>query len=118
MRIKKAEIADLIDFIEIFGVLDYEFGDKPDLVFQQDRKVIGVEHTRAYVNSAKLESGRQLLPQEKFHWNILDLARELFKQKSNMYLWVSASFVSPSNYRREDVFETAEPLAACLSKDR
>ena len=117
MHIKQAERADLLGFTDMLKIIDYELGDKPDLIIRRDEKVIGVEHTRVYVQDTKLASGRQLLPQEKFHWGVIDLARKLFKRKSDMHLWVSVAFANPSNYKQKDIAETAELLVACIHKD-
>lgn len=109
---------DLLAFANACKITDYTFGDKPDLIFTDNHRNIGIEHCRIYVSDAKLVSGRQLLPQEKIHWAILDQARDIFKQKLALHLWVITTFhMGFSDYKKEDIAATAELLATTVLED-
>jgi hypothetical protein len=73
--------SDLWRFLELFGGLDEsscEFTDVPDLIVHHNGMVVGIEHTRLYREDSTIPAGRQLLPQEKIHWRLVERAHEIF----------------------------------------
>lgn len=115
---REVEKGDLSAFANVYGITNYEFGDKPDFIFNDEGRRLGVEHCRIYVSDANLVSGRQLLPQEEIHWAIINQAHNIFKQKSTLHLWVTTMFtMGVSNYRRADIAATAELLANTILED-
>jgi hypothetical protein len=105
---------DLCLFLELFDGLDElscEFTDVPDLIVHHNGKVIGIEHTRLYREDPTIPAGRQLRPQEKFHWRLVERAREIFQQRSNRLLWLYLTFKEPFNYRQYDIEQEATLLA-------
>ncbi len=69
-------------FLELFGGLDEsscEFTDVPDLIVRYNGNVIGIEYTRLYREDPTIPAGRQLRPQEKIHWRLLERANEIFQ---------------------------------------
>jgi hypothetical protein len=105
---------DLRLFLKLFGGLDAsscEFSDEPDLIVHHNGKVVGIEHTRLYREDPAIPSGRQLLPQEKIHWRLVERAHEVFQQFSNRLLLLDVTFKEPFNYRQHDVEHEAVLLA-------
>jgi hypothetical protein len=105
---------DLCLFLELFGGLDEssrEFTDVPDLIVRHNGKSVGIEHTRLYREDPTISAGRQLLPQEKIHWRLLERANESFQQLSNRLLWLYVTFKEPFNYRQRDIEHEATILA-------
>lgn len=115
---REVEKGDLSAFADVYGITNHEFRDKPDLIFYEKNREIGVEHRRIYVNDVKLATGGQLLPQEKIHWAIIDQARDIFRRKSTLHLWVITMFtIGVSNYRKADIADTAKLLANTILED-
>jgi hypothetical protein len=105
---------DLRLFLELFGGIDelsYEFTDVPDLIIHYNGKVVGIEHTRLYREDSTIPAGRQLLPQEKIHWRLVERAHEIFQQRSDQPLWLYVTFREPFNYRQDDIEQEATLLA-------
>jgi hypothetical protein len=108
---------DLCLFLELFGGLDEsscEFTDVPDLIVHHNGKVIGIEHTRLYREVPTIPAGRQLRPQEKIHWRLVERAREIFQQRSNRLLWLYLTFKEPFDYRQYDIEQEATLLAQSI----
>jgi hypothetical protein len=119
---------DLCLFLELFGGIDEsscEFTDVPDLFFHYNGKGVGIEHTRLYREDLAIPSGRQLRPQEKIHWRLVERAHEIFQQLSNRRLWLYVTFKEPFNSRGRDIEHEATVLAQsvlavlsrCLASD-
>jgi hypothetical protein len=105
---------DLCLFLELFGGLDESscaFTDVPDLIVHHNSQVIGIEHTRLYREDSTIPAGRQLRPQEKIHWRLVERAREIFQQRSNRLLWLYITFKEPFDYRQYDIAQEATLLA-------
>lgn len=116
--IREIEKGDLSAFANIHGITNYEFGDKPDLVYTEKNRRIGIEHCRIYVSDANLVSGKQLLPQEGIHWAIIVQAHDIFRQRSSLRLWVTVMFtMGVSDYRKADIAATAKLLANSILED-
>jgi hypothetical protein len=106
--------SDLCLFLELFGGLDEspcEFTDVPDLIIRYNGKVVGIEHTRLYRETPTIPAGRQLRPQEKMHWRLVERANAIFQQRSNQRLWLYVTFKEPFNYRQDDIDHEATLLA-------
>jgi hypothetical protein len=106
---------DLCLFLELFDGLDEsscEFTDVPDLIVHHNgKKVVGIEHTRLYREDPMIPAGRQLRPQEKIHWRLVERANEIFHQLSARLLWLYVIFKEPFNYRQYDIEHEATILA-------
>ena len=105
---------DLWLFLELFGGLNEsscEFTDVPDLIVHHNGKVVGIEHTRLYREDSTIPAGRQLLPQERIHWRLVERAHEIFQQHSDRLLWLYVTFKEPFNYRQYDIEQEATLLA-------
>jgi len=105
--------SDLCLFLERFGGLDAsscEFTDVPDLIIRYNGTVVGIEHTRLYREDPAIPAGRQLRPQEKIHWRLVERANELFQQRSDRRLWLSVIFKEPFNYRQDEIDRDATLL--------
>jgi hypothetical protein len=105
---------DLCLFLELFGGLDEsscEFTDVPDLIVHYNEKVVGIEHTRLYREDPTIPAGRQLRPQEKIHWRLVERANAIFQQRSDRLLWLYVTFKEPFNYRQYDIEHEATLLA-------
>ena len=105
---------DLCLFLELFGELDEsscEFTDVPDLIVRYNGKVVVIEHTRLYREDPTIPAGRQLRPQEKIHWRLVERANEIFQQRSNRFLWLYVTFKEPFNHRQYDIEHEATILA-------
>ena len=105
---------DLCLFLELFGEIDEsscEFTDVPDLLVRHNGRIVGIEHTRLYREDLATPSGRQLRPQEKIHWRLVERANEIFQQLSHRHLWLYVTFKEPFNYRERDLEHEAMLLA-------
>jgi hypothetical protein len=105
---------DLCLFLELFSGIDEsscEFTDVPDLLVHHNGKVVGIEHTRLYREDLAIPSGRQLRPQEKIHWRLVERANGIFQQLSNRHLWLYVTFKEPFNYWERDIEHEATLLA-------
>src|SRR5829696_7016892 len=97
---------DLNLFLDLLDDLDRsscEFTDAPDLIVRHNGQSIGVEHTRLYREDPTITAGRQLLPQEIIHWQLVERAHEIFRQHSQQLLWLYVTFKEPFNYRQRDI---------------
>lgn len=116
---RPSERSELETFLTLFGEFDAgvcQFSDRPDLIIRGARPLIGVEHTRIFVNSPDLSSGRQRKPQERFQQQITDRARATFRRNFSFSLYLTVSFSEPSNYRARDVATVGDELAQCVSQ--
>jgi hypothetical protein len=105
---------DLNLFLDLLDDLDRsscEFTDAPDLIVRHNGQSIGVEHTRLYREDSTLTAGRQLLPQEIIHWQLVERAHEIFRQHSPQLLWLYVTFKEPFNYQQRDIEAEANILA-------
>ena len=110
----KTQEKDLRAFLEFIGEIDeskVEFTDVPDLLAPYNGHILGVEHTRIYVNDPTLTSGRQRKPQELIQQEIIDKAHALFRQESSIPLWLTVTFEEPFNHRSSEVDDVASALA-------
>ena len=98
MRVQERN--DLSLFVEMIGGIaesQCEFSDRPDLLVKMDSRVIGIEHTRLYREDESIPSGRQLLPQERLHWQIVDRACQKFRGKQLTPVLLYVEFSEPFN---------------------
>lgn len=89
------------------------FSDSPDLLVQAE-KIIGIEHTRFYREEDALATGEQLRPQEKLHFELVTLAHQLFRQQSDILLYLTVLFDSEYKYNRRSIAAAARTLAELI----
>jgi hypothetical protein len=114
---RSQEHNDLGLFVEILGGIDEsqcEFSDRPDLLFKSDSRVIGIEHTRLYREDKAIPSGRQLLPQERLHWEIVDQACQRFRGRQQTPLQLYVEFKEPFNSRKSDIASIGNALTCVV----
>src|SRR5688500_1476028 len=95
---KEQEENDLRAFLKLYGGFEEEncdFTDVPDLLIPARSSVIGVAHTRIYHENPLLKSGQQRSAQELLHLSIVDLAHQMFKQRSSVSLYLTVYFSEP-----------------------
>ena len=115
MRVQERN--DLSLFVEMIGGIaesQCEFSDRPDLLVKMDSRVIGIEHTRLYREDKGIPSGRQLLPQERLHWQIVDLACQNFRRKRPTPLQLYVEFNEPFNSMKTEIQKLATALAGAV----
>jgi hypothetical protein len=108
---------DLRLFVEMLGGIDEsqcEFSDRPDLLVNTGSRVIGIEHTRLYREDEAIPSGRQLLPQERLHWEIVDEACQRFRGRHPTPLQLYVEFKEPFNSKKSDVASLGSALACAV----
>lgn len=104
---------DLRLFLDLLGEVsekDCEFTDKPDMLIVTPDDRIGVEHTRIYREDPASPSGRQLRPQERIQFQIVQQAFELFRKHSSTPLYLTVMFDEPYNYKTRDASSVATAL--------
>lgn len=105
-----------IGLLDEFNADACEFADRPDLVIREMSPLVGVEHTRIFLNNEDLPSGRQKKRQEKFHQQITDRAHATFRQTSTLPLNVVVSFRDSYDYRAPDISAIGDELALTVSR--
>jgi hypothetical protein len=113
---RENEVNDLKRFLALLGDIDEsecEFADEPDKVpdLRVPGRSLGVEHTRFYHCDPTVPDGRQKLPQEKLHWQLLQRAHAIFRGKSNQRLNLHAMFSEPFDSRQHHIDHEAHVLA-------
>lgn len=114
---REQERKDLQLFIEMIGGIaesQCEFSDRPDVVVKMDSRVIGIEHTRLYREDKDIPSGRQLLPQQRLHSQIVDEARQQFRRKHQTPLLLYVEFNEPFNSTKNEIEKLASALASAV----
>jgi len=109
---KENEVNDLKLFLALLGDIhesECEFKDEPDL--RVPDRSLGVEHTRFYQCNPTIPDGRQKLPQEKLHWQLLQQANQVFRRHSDQLLNLHAMFSEPFDSRKRDLDHEAHVLA-------
>jgi hypothetical protein len=113
---KENEINDLKLFLAHLGNIDEsecEFADKSDEVpdLRVPGRSLGVEHTRFYQCDPTIPDGRQKLPQEKLHEELLQRAHAIFRGQSDQLLNLHAMFSEPFDSRKRHLDHEAHVLA-------
>jgi hypothetical protein len=114
---KENEVNDLKLFLALLGDIDEsecEFttdkpDDGPDL--RVPGRSLGVEHTRFYQSDPTIPGGRQKLPQEKLHEELLQRAHAIFQGQSDQLLNLHAMFSEPFDSRKQHLDHEAHVLA-------
>jgi hypothetical protein len=114
--VKENEVNDLKLFLALLGDInesECEFTDEPDQVpdLRVPDRSLGVEHTRFYHCNPTIPKGRQKLPQEKLHWQLLQQANQIFRQHSDQLLNLHAMFSEPFDSRKHHLDHEAHVLA-------
>jgi hypothetical protein len=110
---KENEVNDLKLFLTLLGDIhesECEFNkEAPDLHVPD--LSLGVEHTRFYQYKPTIPAGRQKLPQEKLHWQLLQQANQIFRKYSDQWLRLDAIFAEPFDSRKQHLDREARVLA-------
>jgi len=105
--------ADLDLFVSKFftkGPKGLSHGDKPDLTFNLDDKVIGIEHTRMYRTLGQV-SGLEPHSQLAVQHRIVQAAWEEYLTLSSRKLWLLAYFEDVTTYKKRDSQAVANLMA-------
>lgn len=111
---REFEREDLGEFVRLLGEFDLSectFSDAPDLLHEGAMGVLGVEHTRIYREDPVLPKGRQLLPQERIHGQIVECAKAAFNRVCSCQVHIRVMFSEPSNYKNVAADKVGDLLA-------